>query len=310
MIDQTWFDNIPIIGALPSEEAAIMLQEIGENEVAEALNATSGPSMHTFGPGTYKHWWTPPDKLWLHTAHAFGYLPPAQAGCDTLSLQPVDAIQAESALKHTRVKITLDRLRVAEYPGKGMHRILLHFFAQNQIPQKKENLHFNATYRVNDGESAAIRGYPIFVGMNVGNEGIRLMCRTINVKNDQDEAFLNILESDVFKNGLQLITTAQPALVPLSELALGLARTIAARHRNISVQDFDLGLDFSTIPMRAHLAEGSYLAVQMPESLQPVWDWDEWVYRPASGLVVKRDDHQQPIPYNYLVFSISRYEGS
>jgi hypothetical protein len=32
--------------------------------------------------------------------------------------------------------------------------------------------------------------------------------------------------------------------------------------------------------------------------------------RPTSGLVVKRDDHQQTIPYNYLIFSISRYEGS
>jgi hypothetical protein len=99
------------------------------------------------------------------------------------------------------------------------------------------------------------------VGLHVGNEGIRLKVRTINVSNDQDEAVLNILESDVFKNGLQLIKTAQPALVPLSALAHGLTRMILTRNRNISVQDIDLGLDFSTILMRPHLAEGSYLAV-------------------------------------------------
>lgn len=308
MADLTWFDDVPVIGELPSEEAAAILYEVGENEVAEALEGDSGTSAHTFGPGKYKHWWTPPDKLWLHTAHTFGYLPPGPPGSNLFSIQPVDTIQAEPALKRTRVKITLDRLRVAEYPGRGTHRVLLHFFAQNQVSEKKEDLHFNATYRVRQGEHAALRGYPIFVGMNVGNEGIRLRCRTINVKNDQDEAILNILESDTFKNGLQLITTVQPAITPLSELALGLAKTIATRHRNISVQDFDLGLDFSNIPMRAHLAEGSYLAVQMPESLQPVWDWDKWVYRPASGLVVKRDNYQHIMPYNYLVFSISRYE--
>jgi hypothetical protein len=75
------------------------------------------------------------------------------------------------------------------------------------------------------------------------------------------------------------------------------------------VQDFDLGLDFGANPMGGRLAEGAYLAVQVPESLQPIWNWDEWVYHPTLGQVVKRSDQQQPIPYNYLVFSLSRYEG-
>src|SRR2546428_14070687 len=104
----------------------------------------------------------------------------------------------------------------------GTHRVLLHFFAQHQTPDQSEDLHFSATYRVREGEHAALRGYPIFVGLNVGDEGIRLRVRTINVKNGQDEAILKILDSDAFKNGLHLITMAQPALVPLSELALGL----------------------------------------------------------------------------------------
>jgi hypothetical protein len=117
------------------------------------------------------------------------------------------------------------------------------------------------------------------------------------------------LESDVFKAGLQLVTTAQPVIAPFSEMALGIAKTIAARHRNVSVQDFDLGLNFGSIPLSGRLAEGAYLAVQIPESFQSIWDWDEWVYLPARGAVVSRDDHQSLIPYNYLVFGISRYEG-
>lgn len=300
-----WFDDIPVVGALPPEEAVVILHEVGEDEVADAL-AESQENAYDFG-GTERRWWLPP-KLWMHAAHTFGYLAPASSVGDELLIQPIDTIRADTTLKHAQLKITLDRLRVADYPGRGTHRVLVHFFAQNQTAEKTEDVHFNATYRIREGEHAAIRGYPIFVGLAVGGEGLRLKCRTINVKNDQDEAFLNVLESDVFKSGLHLATTVQPALVPLSELALGLARTMATRHRNISVQDFDLGLDFSNLPLGAHLAEGAYLAVQLPESEQPVWNWDEWVYHPSVGQVVKRDNHQQMIPYNYLVFSVHRYE--
>jgi hypothetical protein len=303
-----WFDDVPVIGELSPEQAIAILREVGEDEIAEALKATQEEASHTFSSG--RQWRKRPDALWNHTAHAFGYLPPTRTGSTSMLIQSAEDIPAEPTLKQARIKITLDRLRAASYPGKGTHHVLVHFFAQNQVLEKREDLHFSATYRVREGEHAALRGYPIFVGLNVGNEGIRLRARTINVKNGQDEAVLNILDSDVFKNGLQLIKTAQPALVPLSELACGLTRMILTRNTNISVQDIDLGLDFSSLRTRPHLAEGSYLAVQMPESLEPVWDWGEWVYHPASGLIVKRDNHQQAIPYNYLVFSISRYRNS
>lgn len=307
MGDQEWFDDMPVIGELPLKDAAARLQLIGENEVVEALEARRETPSHAFGP--CKSWWELPDKPWLHTGLALGYLPPAQTNHTSLEIRSAENIPADPTLKKARVKITLDRLRAASYPGRGMHHILIHFYAQNQIPEQTEDLHFSATYQVYEKEHAALKGYPVFVGLHVGNEGIRLRVRTINVKNDQDEAVLTLLESQVFKNGLRLMTMPQPALVPLSELALGLTKMILTRHENISVQDIDLGLDFSTLLMRPQLAEGSYLAVQLPENLAPVWDWEEWVYHPTSGLVVKREDHHEPLPYNYLVFSISRYEG-
>jgi len=98
-------------------------------------------------------------------------------------------------------------------------------------------------------------------------------------------------------------------IAPFSELALAIAKTIAKRHRNVPVQDCSLGLDFSMIPMNGRLAEGSYLAVQIPENQQVRWNWQDWVFHPGMGQVVKRSDPQQLIPYNYLIFSISRYEG-
>lgn len=91
------------------------------------------------------------------------------------------------------------------YPGKGVHHVLFDFYAQNQLSDKNvEHLHFNATYRAREGERAAILGFPIFIGLNVGSEGVAFKCFTVNVKNEQDEALLDFLNSDVFKAGLKL----------------------------------------------------------------------------------------------------------
>jgi hypothetical protein len=49
--------------------------------------------------------------------------------------------------------------------------------------------------------------------------------------------------------------------------------------------------------------------VQIPETLRVVWRWDDWVFDPASGQIVAKDDPAQLIPYNYLVFGVSRYDG-
>ena len=303
-----WFDD-PVLGKLPPDEAAVKLREVGEDEAADLLEESGNVrSFDVKGIGG-RNWWPFQDKPWQHTSHAFGYLAPAAPGSDPLPIRAIGNIPADPDLKHARIKITLSRLRAASYPGGGMHRVLLHFSAQNQVPGKSEHVHFDTTYRVWEGDHAGVQGYPIFVGLCLGGEGLSFKCRTINVSNDQDEAFLDFLEADVFKAGLQLATTAQPVIAPFSEMALGLAKALAKRHRNVSVQDFDLGLDFGANPMGGRLAEGAYLAVQVPESLQPIWNWDEWVYHPTLGQVVKRSDQQQPIPYNYLVFSISRYEG-
>jgi len=235
--------------------------------------ATANETARTFGKPS---WWPFQDKPWQHTAHTFGFLARTAPGSTALPIQHAGNIAADPALKNGRIKITLDRLRVSAYPGGGMHRVLFDFYAQNQVPGEVEHLHFNATRRVREGQQAAILGYPIFVGLNVGSEGVAFKCFTINVRNDQDEAFLGFLDSDVFKVGLKLASTAQPAIAPFSQMALGLTKGIAAHNRNVPVQDFYLGLDFSAIPTRARLAEGSYLAVQIPESQQTVWDWYPW----------------------------------
>lgn len=305
MSTSDWFDDLPVLGKLSPTEAAGKLREVGEDAAAEALEMPPRAMTRSFG---VRELWPFKDKPWQHTAHAFGYLAPAPPGDTPLTIRHAGNIAADESLRNARLKITLDRLRVADYPGGGTHRILFDFYAQNQVAGGNvEHLHFNATYRVRAGERAGIAGYPIFVGLNVGTEGVALKCFTVNVRNEHDEAFLAALDSDVFKAGLKLATTLQPAIAPLSGMAVALTRSIAKRNRNVPVQDFHLGLDFTNIAMGARLAEGSYLAVQIPEKLQSVWDWDDWVYHPTKGQVVGKDDPTQLIPYNYVVFGVSRY---
>ncbi len=82
---------------------------------------------------------------------------------------------------------------------------------------------------------------------------------------------------------------------------------MANRHKNEPVQDFYMGLDFSHIATRARLAEGSYIAVQIPENKSRLWEWEDWLYDPKTGQIVNDYDRTELIPYNYIIFSVSRY---
>lgn len=308
MTEADWLDQLPMIASLPPGEAAVKLREAGEDELADALASAAGAAPATFG--VLSRLGIGRDRAWLHTAHAVGYLAPAAgAGSGLLPIRHAASIAPDEGLKGARVKVTLDGLRVADYPGRGVHRVLFDFAARNQTSQGAEQLHFNATCRAAEGEQAAVLGRPVFTGLQVGGEGIFLQLATVNVANEGDEKLLDFLDSDVFKGGLQLLTTAQPALAPFCALAVGLTQTIAARNRNIAVQAVDLGLDFSQIAPRPRLAEGSYIAVQIPETIQSVWSWPDWAYDRDSGRMVSASQPAQLIPYNYVVVSVSRYQG-
>ena len=51
---------------------------------------------------------------------------------------------ADPSLENQRIKIALNALRVADYPGGGTHCVLFDFYARNQVPGGAEDLHFNA----------------------------------------------------------------------------------------------------------------------------------------------------------------------
>lgn len=301
------FSELPVAGRQAPPRLAAKLRELGDFETAEMIEAAARSATDpTLSFGVRESLFKP--RPWQHTAHAYGYLAVAPPGSQRLAIQHAGNIEPDVSLKNARLKITLNRLRVAGYPGGGQHRILFDFYAQNQLPTITEDLHFNSTVRAREGEQAAVIGYPIFVGLNVGREGVSFRCYTVNVKNDDDEAFLDFLESDIAKTGLRLATIAQPSLGPFVKLAMGVTRSIAQRHRNVPVQDFYVGLDFAGTTMGARLAQGDYIVVQIPERLQSVWDWSEWVYDQSNGRIVNCVDPGQLIPYNFIVFGVTRYE--
>lgn len=304
MTTDAMYDDLPVLGRMRAEEASAKLRELGDQETADMISQASTGQLESFSFLDFGG----RERGYQHTAHTFGYIP-IQTGAGSLDIQAIGDVVPDDSLRNSRVRITLDGLRAADYPGTGSHRVLFDFYAQNQVADQVEHLHFNSTLRVRSGESAAVVGYPVFIGLNVPADGISLKCLTVNVKNDEDEKLLAGLESDVFKYGLKLATSLQPAIAPLTGLATALTKSFATRNRNVPVQDFYLGLDFSKVATRARLREGSYVAVQIPEKFSVLWDWSEWIYQPSSGRVVNRDEPDKLIPYNYITLGVSRYEG-
>ncbi len=81
---------------------------------------------------------------------------------------------------------------------------------------------------------------------------------------------------------------------------------LAQRNENVAIQKFYLGLDFENAAMGCRLAEGNYIAVQVDD--ETAIDWKQWVYKPDLGAIVHKVDTYEMLPYNYVIFQVSRYE--
>jgi hypothetical protein len=298
-----------MLGELPLKELSNELIEYGYLEEAEKINELiDAEEIDSFGSFGLKKIFDKEIPAWKHTSHTFGCIPSLNLENSYLDIVHPGFIKADQNLKNGRITIRLNSLRVADYPGKNIHQILFDFQAQNYIENQKENIRFSQTYRALEGESVGIIGYPVFIGLGVGNEGVSFDCSTINAKNENDEKIIKFLDSDAFKYGLQLSTKLQPALTPLAEMTTNLVKMVAGRNREIAVQSFRMGLDFKSGPGGARLTEGLYIAVQVPQKDEVIWDWNEWIYNQTNGQIVNKNDQKKLIPYNYITFLISKYD--
>jgi hypothetical protein len=243
-----------------------------------------------------------------YTAHVVGHVGDLNGG-KAAEIRSVTDLAPDESLKSAPLRIALGKLGVVDYPGGGTHVVLFDFAARHYAGPALEELHYNVVVRANEGQRAGLLNVPIFVGLNPGTQGVALQAFTVNVQNEQDEELLALLESGAVRGGLQLLQAAQPALAPLSQIAYSLTKALAAHNRNVPVQSFMLGLDFTRSAYGAVLRTGAYVVVQVPAELQYAWDWAEWVYDARIGDIVSRADPSVGLPCNHVVFTVNRYDG-
>ncbi len=301
---------IPLGKQVP-EEIVRKLYEIGDEEEARAYEASLVPGLA--GPESF---YRAPD--WLNTQHQYGFIPRFEPGARRFhEVVSASNLVADRMLKGRQINIKLDYLRVHKYPKPlldlgNKHTILFTFQASNQIPGGGETVAFNQVYKARTGQDAAVQGYPMFIGLNVGANGVTISCQTVNVGNSSDQQVVDILDSKATTSGLQLLKTAQPAIAPFVETARSLCLVMANRSKNVPVQEFMLGLDFDTGAPGARLAVGSYVVVQVERADEI--EWKDWKFDSETGTIVRTNlaPGEEPyiLPYNAIVFRVSQYEES
>jgi hypothetical protein len=294
-----WFGSQPPIGNLPPSAASVKLRELGDITTADELAASAeGGVRDAFGVGD--------DVLgklfsrYIKTTHLCGFL--IEVGERIVSV--TDAIP-DSSLKSKTLKVTLDGLHVARYPGFGVHRLLFDFAVQAQAPKGQSQVfHYNARFEARDGETVPVRNFPLFYGLKPSAEGVTFGFQTVNVSSGFDEGLLDFLKGDEFKHGLNLATAATPLLAQISQLTASLTRWLASQSKNAKVQEFRQGLDFGTGCFGAGLAAGSYIVVQIPSDYQREWNWNDWIVDHQSLRLAARDNPAQSLDFNHVIFGL------
>lgn len=247
--------------------------------------------------------WNRPPRAWEHTSYAFGFISENTAGINNLTISEAKNIVADNSLKNNQITVSLDFLRAYDYPGSGKHRVLFKFNALNHLNDNTQDLSFNQTFAIEEGQSAPISGYPIFIGLNTGSNLVQFNVEIVNVSNDSDDKFLETMESGVVKNGLTLLNAVNPIIPVITEYATGITQMIKSRNKNVEITSPKMGLYFDNIPTHMKLAKGVYIAIQMEKPDE--FDWSKWAYNRNYGTIQSTDGIHTDIPFNYFVFSIS-----
>lgn len=289
-------DLRPLIGDLTPAQVADHLELIGDADAAGRIRH-AGASGQVFGRVFGR-------ETYLATGVLVGFVEHGSEA--TSAIVGGHQVTPEEDLRDTPLKITLEQFFVQRYPGLGRHRVLVDFSGQNQAAADSEEIKFALTLEAADGSAAGVHGKPIFTGVRVGTDGLNFRGQTTNVRSTDDDLVLDALGSDAFRQGLSLLTTAQPVLKPFVGLATGALKAIYRRSRNCPVFRFDLGLDFSERTQATRLRCGSYVIVQHDEH---TWDWANFRFDRGTRTVL-RGDGQGPLALNYLVIGVERFAGT
>lgn len=287
-----------MITALSAQDAVVQFREMGLTHMADEITqANADANLEAI------RWpWNRDPQPW-EFPYAYGFIPHDDPS-DEITLQNVTTVAPDLSLKGSQVVVSLDRLRVFDFPGSGRHNVLFKFTANNFIEGTEQQLSFNQTFKIQEGQIAPITGYPVFIGLSVGDVVLQFQTEIVNVSNDSDNTLLNVLDSPVFNNGLKLLNKINPIVPVVSEYATGITRMILSRNKNIQIPAPTMGLYFDSISLRPKLAQGSYMAIQMPDP--DTFEWNQYSYNRHSGALRRKDRPNEDLRYNYFVFSISK----
>jgi len=289
------FVSADSLGARSPNQIGDYLTEIGALDEAKHFTQVGAGGQHFLSA----------KRPYTHTGMVVGFIAPNQAA--NAGIQALSAVTADAALPGQRIKITLDKFFVSQYPGFGEHSILCEFTGKNQVAGEAEELTFAVRFKSKDNAGPSISGAPIFMGVTVGKDGISFKGRTVNVSNSTDEMVLATFDSPAFKNGLALLHTAQPALKPLTSLATSVVASTLQRKKNAQIHSFDLGLDFGSNSTSARLRLGSYVVVQSDDAGD--WDWSQYSWS-GDGMTLKPNDLSKSIDFNYMVFGVTTFSDA
>jgi hypothetical protein len=294
-----WFGPTDPVGDLPIDSAISQLRSAGDDVSADELASTAaGGQPDDFSiADSLKRIFT----RYVKTTHLCGFLPDSGDG----SLVPVTSVVGDGGLQERNLKVTLEGLHVARYPGKGRHSILFDFGLEGQRPGDGaiQPFHFNAKFDADDGETVAVRNYPLFVGLTPGPDGITFGFQTVNVASSFNHGLLEFLDSDVFKTGLSLLSAA-PAVAQISGMAAGLTRWLAGLSANVKVQEFRQGLDFASGHLGGGLTQGTYVIVQIPVEYQQEWNWSDWRVDANVVRLVSTDSAAETLDFNHVMLGV------
>ena len=290
------FDEQLSLGYWPEAEVAAFLAGRGDSDGARELSelGARGQSLGIIS------------RPWRQTSHVFGFIEEGAGADAPVAILPAFRAEADKSLIGQQIKVTLDAFQVHEYPGLGAHKVLFDFQGRDQAGNESQDLQFASVLYASDRARAAVSGVPIFSGLTVPPDGLSFKARTIVLGNSGDQTIIDVLQSSVFKDGLKLMGTLQPALPQLVALAGGITQNLLKRNGNGQVQLFDLGLDFSDSRTSARLRRGSYVVVQV--SGVSMWRWDDWSFDANTMSVV--DAGGKPAPHNVIIFGVSASAAS
>jgi hypothetical protein len=294
-----FFGPTPPIGEWDTSEIVSALQELNDQAVARELLEEPSEQAESYGLSDWRDF---AFKRFVRTDEICGFL-----GEGTGDLVALADAKGTPEIANSAVKVTLDAVHIARYPGLGTHRVLLDFALQAQDPDGHAPiLHFSRTIQAKSGETAPVRNLPLFHGFVVPKTGLTIGFQTVNVGSRVDDGLLEFLGRDEFKSGLALLGGITPVVGQVSCALAALASWLARQSANVKVQEFLQGLDFQESVLGGRISEGHYVVVQIPRESKHEWDWSDWKIDRDAGRVVPREATAHPLDYNHVVFGIHR----